>query len=495
MFLMALRRVISILMILAFILQFDAISSMIDIKSSAYDCFYETKNEESTKEANNPQSLTGTWSNPKSDNLVPPYSYFHEQVQNHIIAKNTLKSKKITKEHVVTYKEGFVPNNNSSGKGRVDLYYENEKKAFFWEVKPGSYIVSDKLKDAKDQLNGYITNTILPESITENRNGNKGYADKAQEYLQGDMNFEQVFEMFKTYSTTKFVNEFIGLLSTNPQENISFDFFTDTSGKYTILTAYLEDGIILYWFMKIPQNRKKEEVCEPVDNSLLARYWWLAGVPLTRHLSGDKTPLPSCIYPNSDESLQFRLFDELSDEDTDAIKNKLTGDGETQINDLVVAFLIAFTTNPQAINAFNDTMIAIQAKILKSEYANTLSLELEKTCLAIKPVLEMIQVGDIIILDSTGALIINADKETIIFISSEVLKCLEYLSLHSESIGNKLNIALLNKDYDRISQLIIEYAEEVFEQIRDEIGDDKVFFLIQISSFIKLTANSTISKI
>lgn len=222
--------------------------------------------EESIEDAKLSKSITGDWKRAKKDGVVPPYGQFHYDVQNYIMNKYP----GITDEHTVTFRDGLIPSGNKSGTGRADLYKESEKIAFLWEIKPGSYLKPDKLVDCLLQLNSYVYDTVVEPSVTEYRVGNTPYIDGNTMYLKGNL------------SLSDFLNKFEGKLSDEidleelKALDISFDGMVDKSGKYTILIAYLPSGIILYWFVRIP-DYKLDPPNPPTEEIDLSVFSWLFG--------------------------------------------------------------------------------------------------------------------------------------------------------------------------------------------------------------------------
>ncbi|MGN1277361.1 MAG: hypothetical protein ACI4UK_10270 [Floccifex sp.] len=144
-----------------------------------------TMNDDATKEAKeDAQSKSikaGNWSEAHyKDGL--PWNYFHIAVQNHIVSKYTDKGyKNVEKELTVDT-------------GRVDLYrIVNDKEAddyqsaYFWEVKPGSYLLPTKMEKAKEQLGKYVDSPPkIEKGITENRVGDN--------YIEGIISFKDLAE-------------------------------------------------------------------------------------------------------------------------------------------------------------------------------------------------------------------------------------------------------------------------------------------------------------
>ena len=222
--------------------------------------------DESRKDAKKVLSITGAWKKAKTDGLVPPYSYFHRQVQEYIRNKNT-GTNNIDLEHNVTFISGKQPVDNNSGTGRADLYTENNNTAYFWEVKPGSFLY--KMSEAVEQLNAYAYDTIAKPGV-ENRIGNTPYTDGKEEYIEGTMSLQEVFDTFP--DKYKLVD-----LSNYDFLDISFDCIIDDSGKYNILIAYFPSGIILYWFMRIPNKWINKEFSKVPNPSL---FYWLFGAQM-----------------------------------------------------------------------------------------------------------------------------------------------------------------------------------------------------------------------
>lgn len=152
--------------------------------------------EESKEDAGLLPSITGDWKRAKRDGVVPPYGHFHYDVQDHIIDK--YKKDNITDEHTVTFKAGQAPVGNKTGRGRADLYFEDSENdiAYFWEVKPGSYLEPSKMIEGFTQLDNYVNNTLLEEGVSEHRFGNTPYSDENISYIKGDLSLADIYEKF-----------------------------------------------------------------------------------------------------------------------------------------------------------------------------------------------------------------------------------------------------------------------------------------------------------
>ena len=106
--------------------------------------------EEDAKKDSLHKSFTGNWDKAESIGVVPPYNHFHNDVEDYIISK--YYNWALEDEKVKTYKPGMAPIDNKSGEGRADLYLERGDKAFYWEIKPGSYLSFSKYFKALEQL-------------------------------------------------------------------------------------------------------------------------------------------------------------------------------------------------------------------------------------------------------------------------------------------------------------------------------------------------------
>ena len=145
----------------------------------------------------------GSWKQAKTDKLVPPYGYFHNQVQNYIVYTKRLDDfQEFEKEVPIVFQDGKIPEDHKTDHGRVDVYTKNEESniAYFWEVKPGSYI--RKTEEAITQLNGYIYDSTVQkvdedDVIIENRAGNTPYSDGKEARLKGAYSIYQLYDVFK----------------------------------------------------------------------------------------------------------------------------------------------------------------------------------------------------------------------------------------------------------------------------------------------------------
>lgn len=186
----------------------------------------------------------GYWSGPINDKTIPPWNYFHNAVQEHI--KSEYKEFGIEKE--MTFDD----------RKRADLYKledngDDTYTAYYWEVKPGSYLSPSKMNNAKKQLNNYLTKSPLNKNykITENKIG----GNEIGAYRLKDM------------------ASFLGVDS-NLVPDIKFDYFLDDSGKYYVIYANMGNGIILYWFTKAPKNNGGNVNLEAIYKLF---YWILMG--------------------------------------------------------------------------------------------------------------------------------------------------------------------------------------------------------------------------
>ncbi|MCL2020393.1 MAG: hypothetical protein FWG70_11665 [Oscillospiraceae bacterium] len=169
---------------------------------SEEDAFYELMLE--AIDDINAGSRAGSWSEAISNGVVPPWGYFHNAVQNHIVRKYGMRREYPT----ITYKEGqfLPPGKNVGDKGRADLSIYDGEHTYIWEVKPASYA------DVTLQIKG--TNQLL------------GYVDSDPSYRVGD-------------------------------GRIDADWFVH--GRYEISYTNEFNGLILYWFKPIDDDDKKKE--------------------------------------------------------------------------------------------------------------------------------------------------------------------------------------------------------------------------------------------
>ena len=141
--------------ILKFISIFLAFSLLISFNSTGLIAFADntsinTIEDEALKEAKEDEKSwprAGKWELARQRGLVPPSNYFHNKVQNEIRDRHPEFQKN---ELTVTKLNGKT--------GRVDVwnYDYDSQTAYFWEVKPGSYISLFKMIKAKNQLNEYV---------------------------------------------------------------------------------------------------------------------------------------------------------------------------------------------------------------------------------------------------------------------------------------------------------------------------------------------------
>lgn len=218
----------------------------------------------------------GDWDRAKKDLLVPPYSYFHKEVQSYISSKIPSGSSTIRTEETVTFKDGKIPPGHKTNQGSVDLYSLNTSDhiAYFWEVKPGSYLEPVKFLKGMRRLNNYAYDSIVKYSMTENSVGNIPYLDGKKSYLKGNISLVDFFKSFM--EKPSFVNECgedvdFELLG---DFEISFDLTLDKSKQYQILIAYFPSGLVLYWFYRIPDSKLPDFQPDP------SVFWWIVGSKL-----------------------------------------------------------------------------------------------------------------------------------------------------------------------------------------------------------------------
>lgn len=261
-------KLISFMLVVSLLLSVVTTSNFPSLIVSAEESISEDNRteEESKEDAVLLTSITGDWNRAKRDGIVPPYGQFHHDVQDHIIDK--YKKDNITDEHTVTFKSGQAPVGNKTGTGRADLYFEDVENdiAYFWEVKPGSYLEPSKMIEGLTQLDRYVNNTLLEDGITEHRYGNTPYSDENISYIKGDLSLADIYKKFSWKLGNIDISQLEGL-------DISFDGIYDTSHKYVILIAYLPSGLILYWFIRIP-DYKLDNLSDVPD---LSPFWWLFG--------------------------------------------------------------------------------------------------------------------------------------------------------------------------------------------------------------------------
>ena len=154
------------------------------------------------------------------------WNHFHNAVQNDIREKN---KDQIEADELSVIKPNGKP-------GRVDLWRieKKQKTAYYWEVKPGSYLQLDKYIKARSQLQTYLNskpnstnpNSKLIENAKVGDNSIIGNRISLNQVLI-EMNYNDTFDT-----------------------DLEFDYFFDKSG-YIVIYAYLKDGVILYWFRKL----------------------------------------------------------------------------------------------------------------------------------------------------------------------------------------------------------------------------------------------------
>ena len=185
--------------------------------------------DEATKEAKEDYNSklpvkAGDWKKAHYEDGLP-WNHFHNAVQEDIREKYDeieLKELEVTKP--------------DGKKGRVDLYRvindedaSDNGTAYFWEVKPGSYLSPAKMAKAITQLKGYVESAPRTDlRITKNEFGDS--------YIDGSIDTNEMVSMLG--------------LELDLGINISFDYFV--KGSYGIIYANMGNGVILYWFVRLP---------------------------------------------------------------------------------------------------------------------------------------------------------------------------------------------------------------------------------------------------
>ena len=151
--------------------------------------------------------IAGDWKKANKMGVVPPYGYFHCEVQEYL-TKEKLKNQGYTTEHSVQFFPGLAPSGNKTNLGRTDLYYYdyNAKTAYIWEVKPGSYLRPDLLFEGNVQLGGYVNNTIREAEVDDQRRGNTYYIDDKHVAIEGALSFEDIIRACTAIDIKKLEN-------------------------------------------------------------------------------------------------------------------------------------------------------------------------------------------------------------------------------------------------------------------------------------------------
>lgn len=199
----------------------------------------------------------GEWAKARNKGVLPPEGYFHYAVQRHLIKK--LKGS--TTERTVTFYPEFIPKGNKTNQGSADLYFvdDDEQIAYFWEVKPGSYLRPDLMSDGKKQLDNYVEHTYYDKSLNSQRCGNTTYPDGKNNIIVGEYSVSKVLKEFKRVDESnqnyfKKIN-IDDIIEKWSQDKITFDFILDDSEQFIISIAYFPGGLILYWFAEVPNSK------------------------------------------------------------------------------------------------------------------------------------------------------------------------------------------------------------------------------------------------
>ena len=276
------KRKISIIKAFAILLSICLLisSNLTVIEVFASEVNVSSTDDEATKEAkedyNSPKLKAGNWKKAHFEDGLP-WNYFHNTVQrdvraNHSDFENTELS--VTKQN---------------GKpGRVDIWNyianrtdEDYQTAYYWEVKPGSYLIPEKMVVAKSQLNQYILGTP-----------NSSYTI-LEKKVGGDLG----------KSLLSF-NKLAALLGSNIRLKNDIELFLcfDDTGRYAILYAYMGNGIILYWFAKADIDDGKPKFNPNAFSQIFTAAFWAALYKYSQNMNTGQnpsgpTPVPADYIP------------------------------------------------------------------------------------------------------------------------------------------------------------------------------------------------------
>lgn len=146
----------------------------------------------------------GDWSQADADGVAR--NFFHNEVQDYIYNNS---NRTVGRELSIVYsKEQLESDKKLKRKtGRADLYSIDERYIYLWEVKPASYSMGLKRKSAIKQLERYVNS-------------------KPGKYIKG-------------------------------ADEIESASFQSSNEKYMIKFLNMGDGLILYWFFRIPDEEKE----------------------------------------------------------------------------------------------------------------------------------------------------------------------------------------------------------------------------------------------
>ena len=269
-------KIISILMTILMVISFNSSLLPAFVAYAEGESTAETQAEKDAKSDDEDSIIfrAGFWSGPKKeDHLVPPWNYFHNAVQRDIRLKYTdIESNEMTfddKTRADLFK--VIDNANASDYGT----------AYFWEVKPGSYLNPTKMSDAKTQLDNYLKKQPLKNTyyITNNKRGGNEIGRFGLRDMANYLNEQNIIQV-----------------NTALLPDIKCDCFLDASGKYAVIYANMGNGIILYWFTKI----KKDDDYKKNEAFYRAFKWLLEGF----YLKKKKKYLNQKSSPNPDPSPQ-----------------------------------------------------------------------------------------------------------------------------------------------------------------------------------------------
>lgn len=278
--------------ILKFISIFLALSLLISFNSTGLIAFADnisinTIEDDASKEAKEDEKSwprAGKWGLARERGLVPPSNYFHNEVQN-----------EIRDRHLEFQRNELVVTKANGKTGRVDIwnYDYNFETAYFWEVKPGSYISLFKMIKAKNQLNEYVMsisqNTKYP--ISEIKTGGSlGHSD---------------------FSINK-----LALLLNVPyrlDKDIELFHFPESTGNFIVYYAYMGNGIILYWFVERDYDDDEGHPKPNMDslNDIFGAAFWSLLFKYIRDMNRGNNPSgPPPVF--ADEEVIAETFAEIS---------------------------------------------------------------------------------------------------------------------------------------------------------------------------------------
>lgn len=484
-------KILSILLILSLLISFN----MPNFRVFADDTINNTEDQatQEAKEDATSKFKAGKWNIAHyKDGL--PWNHFHIDVQADIRKRH----KEIEAKELAVTKPNGKPGSVDIWKYISDRNEDDYQTAYFWEVKPGSYISPEKMVKAKAQLNDYILST------SQNTNYKIIKKKIGEDLGEGDLSFNKLASLLE--------------IDFQLEEDIEIYKCIDSTGKYSILYSNLGNGIILYWFAKLKVDDKGTPSFDPkaysdiIDLALLSLLAKLKSQLGNDSNDGGNTPAPAdefaeisaaaaisvlskagksiSEWANTKPSKKIILQEDkyyIEENELYRIKEKIEGlQNVALLGTAIELWLLKSETSIGEIREAQEVTLGIIKSLIKSRAAKTVAIGgatyfvlSESEAKDMKKYLEIINYAN--------EWDTNNNEWDVDIIKGDVIK---RISTTTDSINN--NISTLYSDYETAQTqyqrdpLIINYSET--EDIEFTSLDDGINFDLDNNEFAEKTA-------